>query len=579
MMQKDSLEKPKNNQKLLDNIAPFATEGRSGLLPALHMAQEMYGWISESVAATIGHALKVPLADVFGVIDFYTMLYSRPVGRTIVRVCADPSCSIAGAKEVLDNACDYLGVKPDETTEDGEWTIESTTCLGLCDQAPAALVGDIAITSLNADRTSEWLALDAKQPVSIIDGDIRVLTRDCGGSTPTDLETYQARGGYLALSKACAEVNPVDVIEEVKVSGLVGRGGAAFPTGVKWESASVAEGQPKYVVCNADESEPGTFKDRVLMETNPHQILEGMLLAGYAIGAQNGYFYVRGEYSRSIEIITEAIDEARCAGFIGNNICGAGFDFDIEVRVGAGAYICGEETALFESIEGKRGFPRIKPPFPITHGLFGKPTVVNNVETLCNIPMIIRDGVDVFRSYGTDKSPGPKLFCLSGDVVRPGVYEVPFGVTLRHIIEDLAGGIKGGSLQAILVGGAAGAFATSDELDVPLTFEDLRDANLPLGSGVLMVFNELRNIPIILSELAYFFAHESCGKCYPCQLGTQRQYEILHRVVRGKVKRGDKERLLDVGWTMTDASLCGLGQTAATAVISAMDKWPDLIED
>ena len=579
MMQENTFENPKHNQKLLDNIAPFAIEGRSGLLPALHVAQEMYGWISESVAAIIARALKVPLADVFGVIDFYTMLYSRPVGRTVVRVCADPSCSIAGAKKVMDNACDYLGVKPDETTEDGEWTIESTTCLGLCDQAPAALVGDIAIASLDADRTSEWLALDGKRPASIIDGDIRILTRDCGGSTATDLKTYQARDGYLALSKACAELKPVDVIEEVKASGLVGRGGAAFPTGFKWESALVAEGQPKYVVCNADESEPGTFKDRVLMEDNPHQVLEGMLLAGYAIGAEKGYFYIRGEYSRSIEVIKEAIDEARCAGFIGHNIGDIGFNFDIEVRVGAGAYICGEETALFESIEGKRGFPRIKPPFPTTHGLFGKPTVVNNVETLCNIPMIIRDGSEVFRSYGTDKSPGPKLFCLSGDVVRPGLYEVAFGVTLRHIIEDLAGGVKGGSLQAILVGGAAGAFATIDDLDIPLTFEDLRDANLPLGSGVLMVFNELRHIPKILSELAYFFAHESCGKCYPCQLGTQRQYEILQRVVRGQVKSGDKERLLDVGWTMTDASLCGLGQTASTAVISAMDKWPDLIED
>ena len=234
---------------------------------------------------------------------------------------------------------------------------------------------------------------------------------------------------------------------------------------------------------------------------------------------------------------------------------------------------------MFESIEGKRGFPRIKPPFPTTHGLFNKPTVVNNVETLCNIPMIIREGADEFRSYGTDKSPGPKLFCLSGDVVRPGLYEVPFGVTLRHVIENLAGEVKGGALQGILVGGAAGAFATSEDLDIPLTFEDLREANLPLGSGVLMVFNDSRHINKILSELAYFFAHESCGKCYPCQLGTQRQYEILERVARGKVKSGDNKRLLDVGWTMTDASLCGLGQTAATAVISAIDKWPDLIEE
>ena len=578
-MQNDPFSREENKQEFLDTIAMFAAEGRSGLLPALHLAQDMFGWISESVAAAIGQALKVPLADIYGVIDFYTMLYSKPVGRTIVRVCADPSCSIAGAKEVLDNACEFLGVKPNEMSEDEQWTIESATCLGLCEHAPAALVGDLALSSVDADNPGEWLRLNSERPVSVVDGDVRVLTRDCGGVTPTSIETYQSNGGYSALLKVCEGVEPVDVIEEVKASGLVGRGGAAFPTGVKWESASLAEGQPKYIVCNADESEPGTFKDRVLMEDNPHQVLEGILLAGYAVGAEKGYFYIRGEYSRSIGVIHDAIDEARHAGFIGTNIGGVGFDFDIEVRVGAGAYICGEETALFESIEGKRGFPRIKPPFPTTHGLFNKPTVVNNVETLCNIPMIIHEGADVFRSYGTDKSPGPKLFCLSGDIVKPGLYEVPFGVTLRHILEDLAGGVKGGQLKAILVGGAAGAFATSSDLDTPLTFEDLREANLPLGSGVLMVFNERRNIHKVLSELAYFFAHESCGKCYPCQLGTQRQHEILNRVVCGNAKHGDKERLLDVGWTMTDASLCGLGQTAATAVISAMEKWPDLIED
>ena len=577
-MEKNHVSKPNKIQAMLDSIAPFAAEGRSGLLPSLHLAQEMYGWISEPTALAIGRALKVPLADVFGVIDFYSMLYSSPVGRTVVRVCADPSCSIAGAAEVLGKVCEHLGIVPDEISDDGQWTVESTTCLGLCEHAPAVLVGDLALATVDANSPAEWLDLDATRPASIVDGDIRVLTRNCGQSGPTSLESYQARGGYSALLQVCADLAPADVIEEIKSSGLVGRGGAAFPTGFKWESASVAEGQPKYIVCNADESEPGTFKDRVLMEDDPHQVLEGILLAGYAIGANKGYFYIRGEYSRAIEVIRDAIEEARRGGFIGADIGGNGFDFDIEVRVGAGAYICGEETALFESIEGKRGFPRIKPPFPTTHGLFNKPTVVNNVETLCNIPMIINEGAEAFRSYGTDKSPGPKLFCLSGDVMRPGLYEVPFGVTLRHIIEELAGGVKGGALKAILVGGAAGAFATTDDLDVPLTFEDLRSANLSLDSGVLMVFNESRDMRNVLKELAYFFAHESCGKCYPCQLGTQRQHEILLRVVDGNVKSGDRERLLDVGWTMTDASLCGLGQTAATAVISAIEKWPELVE-
>ena len=276
--------------------------------------------------------------------------------------------------------------------------------------------------------------------------------------------------------------------------------------------------------------------------------------------------------------MTDALAKGRDEGLIGKNISGSGFDFDIEVRVGAGAYICGEETALFESIEGKRGFPRIKPPFPTTDGLFGKPTVINNVETLCNVPHIIDKGVNDFRRYGTKESPGPKLFCVSGDVRIPGLYEVSFGVTMRHVIENLAGGVIGGQLAAVLLGGAAGAFATPDNLDVPLTFEDLRMVNLPLGSGVIMVFHGGRDIRLILEGLAHFFAEESCGKCYPCQLGTQRQYEILHRANGGQGLPGDREKLGDVGWTMTDSSLCGLGQTAATAVLSALDLWPEIFD-
>jgi NADH-quinone oxidoreductase subunit F len=278
-------------------------------------------------------------------------------------------------------------------------------------------------------------------------------------------------------------MDPEAVIAEVKDSGLVGRGGAAFPTGVKWEGAFKAGGEPKYVVCNADESEPGTFKDRVLMEEDPHRTIEGMIIAAYAIGANRGYFYIRGEYPYGHKVISAAIEEARGAGYLGENILDSRFDFDIEMRMGAGAYICGEETALFESIEGKRGFPRVKPPFPTTFGLFGKPTVINNVETFCNVPLIIAKGAGEYRRYGTETSPGPKLFCVSGDVARPGLYEVPFGVTLRHLLEDLAGGVSAGSLQAILFGGAAGAFATQENLDVKMTFEDLRAQGLPLGSG------------------------------------------------------------------------------------------------
>jgi NADH-quinone oxidoreductase subunit F len=313
------------------------------------------------------------------------------------------------------------------------------------------------------------------------------------------------------------------------------------------------------------------------MEEDPHRTVEGMIIAAYAIGAQRGYLYVRGEYTGALQSARRAIEEAHQAGFLGKDILGSGFDFDIELRQGAGAYICGEETALFESIEGKRGFPRVKPPFPTTYGLFGQPTIINNVETLANVPLILLQGAAWYREIGTERSTGPKLFCVSGDVVRPGLYEVPFGVTLRHLLYDLAGGLTAGHrMQAVLFGGAAGAFATDKDLDVRLSFEDLRAAGLPLGSGVVMVFDERRDLRDVLVRLARFFAHESCGKCYPCQIGTQRQHEILQRVASGSALPDDHERLVDVGWTMTDASLCGLGQTAATAVLSAMRLWPEL---
>ena len=302
-----------------------------------------------------------------------------------------------------------------------------------------------------------------------------------------------------------------------------------------------------------------------------------MIITAYAIGARHGYIYVRGEYPYIYQIVSHAVSAARNAGYVGENILGSEFDFDIELRLGAGAYICGEETALFESIEGKRGFPRVKPPFPTTNGLFNQPTVISNVETLCNIPFIIKNGAEAYRQLGTEDSPGSKLFCLSGDSLRPGVYELPFGVPLRELIFDLGGGIpKGGSLQAVLLGGAAGCFAGPDQLDVPLSFEGLRDAGLLLGSGVVMVFDDTRDLRQVLVQLGRFFAHESCGKCYPCQLGTNRQYEILKRISAGKTLPGDADRLADVGWTMTDSSLCGLGQTAATAVLSAQKLWPDL---
>ncbi|HEX9332622.1 MAG TPA: NAD(P)H-dependent oxidoreductase subunit E [Anaerolineales bacterium] len=552
---------------LIPVIESYIPLGRSGLLPALHAAQKIYGWISEPVATEIAKSLHVPLVDVHGVIEFYSLFYNEPIGKRIIRVCTDQACALKNADGVLHHLCSQHELEPGQTTRDLSLTIEASPCLGLCEQAPAALVNDEAETSIDLESDSYELG----RPKSIVGGSIRLLTANCGNGT-TSLAQY---GRYPALMKAMG-MKPEGIVNEIKASGLVGRGGAAFPTGTKWEGAAKAPGTDKYVICNADESEPGTFKDRILLIDDPHRTIEGMLIAGYAIGARKGYIYIRAEYPYILPILENALNEAREANLLGENILDSGFSFDIEIRVGAGAYICGEETALFESIDGKRGFPRVKPPFPTTHGLFGKPTVINNVETLCNVPLIISQGSVEYRKIGTEKSPGPKLFCVSGDVAKPGLYEVPFGVTLRELLQIAGGVANEKKLQSVLFGGAAGAFATSQHLDVKMTFEDLRATGLPLGSGVVMVFDETRDMRDVLKRLGHFFAHESCGKCYPCQMGTQRQMEILDRIARSKVLGSDLIRLQDVGWTMTDASLCGLGQTAASAVLSAIKLWPEM---
>ena len=562
-------------QRQLHNFAP---QGRTALLPALHAAQEIYGYIPEAAAAEIGRSLVVPLADVYGVIDFYALFYREPVGDTVIHVCNDPACAMAGSEAVMKLLARRKIQVEQAGGPGGQLTVEHAPCLGLCEHAPAVIVSGRPVAPARPDSYEALVSEPALHPRSRVYGEIRVLTENCGRGQITRLKAYSASGGYQGLQKALGLPREA-VIAEVKASGLVGRGGAAFPTGVKWEGAYKAPGQPKYVVCNADEAEPGTFKDRVLLEDDPHRVLEGLVICAYAIGAGRGYIYIRGEYRYQYEVMLEAVNEAREAGLLGENILGSGFDFDVELRRGAGAYICGEETAQFESIEGKRGLPRIKPPFPTMHGLFGKPTVINNVETLANIPTILREGAAAYRQVGTEKSPGSKLFCLSGDVTRPGLYEVPFGVSFRHLLEDLAGGVRGGrGFQAALFGGAAGAFAAEKDLDVCLTFEDLRAAGLPLGSGVITVFDETRDLRDVLLRLGRFFAEESCGKCYPCQIGTQRQHEILMRLSEGRLLPGDAERLQDTGWTMTDTSLCGLGQTAASAVMSAMRLWPNMFQ-
>jgi NADH-quinone oxidoreductase subunit F len=400
------------------------------------------------------------------------------------------------------------------------------------------------------------------------------LLRRIGVVDPSSIDAYRASGGFEALRKAL-EIGPDAIIREVTESRLMGRGGAAFPTGRKWDAVAKQPARPHYLICNADESEPGTFKDRELLDGDPFAIVEAMTIAGYATGCEQGFLYIRGEYPVGTERIQNAIDQARTHGYLGTDILGRGARFDIEIRRGGGAYICGEETAIFNSIEGYRGEPRNKPPFPAQAGLFGLPTVINNVETLANIPFIVLESGAAFARIGTEQSTGTRLFCLSGSVRRPGVYEVPFGKTLREVIE-LAGGISEGStLQAILLGGAAGVFVGPNDLDIPLTFEGARAAKVTLGSGVIAVFDDLVDLSDILLRIASFFRDESCGQCVPCRVGTVRQEEALHRIAKGRTLGGlgQEVALLDeVGVAMRDASICGLGQTAYAAVESAIHR-------
>lgn len=559
----------------LDEIlAKYAGRQRDALLPLLWDVQTAFGQIDHDMVHAISHTLRVPEVDIYGVISFYTLFYDQPTGQTIIRVCTDPSCGIANADKVLDGLCSHLGIHHGQTTPDGQYTVEHTACLGLCDLAPAALIsqrghGEIAVAP--ATDLDELLHPPADTSYTFhIDGNPCVLLKGVEDSSAQTLDDY---GSYTALENAL-DTNPTTLIEAVEKSGLIGRGGAAFPTGMKWRFTRQSESQPHYMICNADESEPGTFKDRVLMETRPHLLLEGMALCGYAIGAEKGYLFIRGEYPLATQRMSQAIQEAESAGLLGDNIMDSGFSFHIEIRRGGGAYICGEETALFEAIEGKRGFPRMKPPYPTTYGVFGKPTAINNVETLCAVPGIINNGADWFRGWGTEKSTGTKLVSISGHVHKPGVYEINPGITLREFL-DTCGGVIG-DLQTILMGGAAGTFLTPDQLDVKLTFEDLRDIGSTMGSGAIMVFNTTVDIRDVLLRLAKFFQHESCGKCFPCQLGTQRQLEILERA--DTPLNGDRDRLRDIGLTMSEASLCGLGHTAGIAVLSALEKWDDIMK-
>ncbi|MFE4664702.1 NAD(P)H-dependent oxidoreductase subunit E [Streptomyces sp. NPDC056716] len=556
-----------------------ARDRRDLLLPGLHAINDRVGWISDGALDYLCRRLTVPPAEAYGVATFYAMFSVRPRPATVLHVCTDLACAAAGAPELCAGIEARLG-QPGSGVH-----VERSPCLGLCERAPAALAiraGDPVRTAVSAPATVETAVLAATAPDSAppeppaalavpqAGSPGLVLLRRVGVVDPASLDDYRAHGGYAALRQAF-RLGPAGVIREVTDSGLVGRGGAAFPTGRKWQATASQPDHPHYVVCNADESEPGTFKDRVIMEGDPYALIESMTIAAYATGAHLGYLYLRGEYPRAQARLEHAIAQARARGLLGDDILGQGYAFDIEIRRGAGAYICGEETALFNSIEGYRGEPRSKPPFPVEKGLFGKPTVENNVETLVNVLPILTMGGQAYAAVGTGRSTGPKLFCVAGSVERPGIYELPFGATLGELLE-LAGVREG--LRAVLLGGAAGGFVRPDETDIPLTFEGTREAGTTLGSGVVLAFDDTVPLPRLLLRIAEFFRDESCGQCVPCRVGTVRQEEALGRIVArtGAEAAGDIALLREVGRAMRDASICGLGQTAWNAVESAIDR-------
>jgi NADP-reducing hydrogenase subunit HndC len=519
--------------------------------------------------------------------------------RSQVLVCAGAGCISSNCKAVQSALLDELKILGIED----EIKVVETGCMGPCDLGPIMVVypegifycklvpedaREIAREHLLKGRIVPRLLYHVpgtgevsqeKDEIGFFEGQTRIVLRNTGLINPDIIEEYIGRNGYVALGTVLSKMKPDEVIDVIKKSGLRGRGGGGFPTGLKWEFAAKASGSPKYVVCNADEGDPGAFMDRSVLEGDPHSIIEAMVIAGYAIGSNQGYVYVRAEYPLAIQRLGYAIEKAREFGLLGKDIFGSGFDFDMEIRIGAGAFVCGEETALLASIEGKRGEPKPKPPYPANEGLWGKPTLINNVETFANIPPIIEKGWEWFASIGTEKSKGTKVFALAGNVATSGLVEVPMGTTLGTIVFGLGGGIpKGKAFKAAQTGGPSGGCLTTQHLDLPMDYESLTAAGSMMGSGGLIVMDEDACMVDVAKYFLDFTVDESCGKCPPCRIGTKRMYEILSRITEGKGEEGDLEKLETLAVTIKAASLCGLGQTAPNPVLSTIKYFRDEYE-
>jgi len=565
---------------------------RSALIPMLLYAQDEQGYITDEMIAEIARRLELKTLHVIETLGYYSMLRRKPAGKHHVQICTNVSCMLRGGKQLLEHAQRKLEIGHKEVTADGVFSLEEVECIGACTGAPAMQVNydfyedltpqtfDRIIDHLDSGRKTEPSKYTAGAVHERLAAETPLISKRFGLKDSTKIDVYLNNEGYVALEKALKQMTPEQVIDELKKSNLRGRGGAGFPTGMKWSFVPKDTGKPKYILCNADESEPGTCKDRPLMEMDPHQLIEGVIIAGRAVDAHNGYIYVRGEYRCVLDIMDRAIEEAYTRGYLGKNILGSGFDFDVCTHTGAGAYECGEESALMESLEGKRGYPRIRPPFPAVVGLYGCPTVINNVETLSSVPAVIREGGEAYAKRGTPKNGGTRLFCISGHVNRAGIYELPMGFNLRRMIDEVAGGMrKGKKLKAVIPGGSSCPLLKAEETDLPMDYDSLAKAGSMLGSGGVVIIDEDTCMVDLARRIMHFYAHESCGWCIPCREGTSWLRKMLERFHAGMGRAEDIPLIGELAKNMLGRTFCPLGDAAALPTISIVNKWRNEFEE
>jgi NADH-quinone oxidoreductase subunit F len=565
---------------------------RSALIPMMLYAQDHFGFLGDEILDEIAKRLDLNRIQVEETLAYYSMLRRKPAGRYHIQVCTNISCMLRGGNELYQHVQKRLAIGNKEVTPSGTFSLEEVECMGACTGAPCMQVNYDFYENLDPDKVDaifEQLEQGKKprpSPVTAgsvherLTAEVPIISKRFGIRDSRKIDVYLQHEGYQALEKALKQMTPDQIIDEMKKSNLRGRGGAGFPAGMKWSFVPKDTSKPKYILANADESEPGTCKDRPLMEMDPHQLIEGMVIAGRAVSANRGFIYVRGEYRYIIDIMDAALSEGYAKGYLGKNILGSGFDFDLCTHTGAGAYECGEESALMESLEGKRGYPRIRPPFPAVVGLYGCPTVINNAETLSTVPAVIRMGGEAYANLGTPKNGGTRLYSISGHVNRPGIYELPLGFPLRRLIEEVAGGVRGGKkLKAVIPGGSSCPLLSANEIDIPMDYDSVAKAGSMLGSGGTVVIDEDTCMVDVARRIMHFYAHESCGWCIPCREGTTWLRKMLDRFHEGGGREEDIPLIDELSKNMLGRTFCPLGDAAALPTISIVKKWRNEFED